>query len=83
MVCISNAQNYVEIFYTENGKLHSKIIRSSLKKVQKDFDFLLQVHRSHLINPLHFKSWKNQNTVALTQIDLPVSKNYKESLLLL
>ena len=83
LVCISNAQNYVEIFYTENGKLHSKIIRSSLKKIQKDFNFLLQVHRSHLINPLHFKSWKNQNTVALTQIDLPVSKNYKESLLLL
>ena len=83
LVCISNAQNYVEIFYTENGRLHSKIIRSSLKKVQKDFDFLLQIHRSHLINPLHFKSWKNQNTVALTQIELPVSKNYKESLLLL
>lgn len=83
LVCISNAQNYVEIFYLENGKLHSKLIRSSLKKVQDDFTFLVQIHRSHLINPMHFKSWRNSNTIILTQIELPVSKNYKETLLVL
>lgn len=83
LVCISNAQNYVEIFYLENDKLHSKLIRSSLKKVQDDFDFLVQIHRSHLINPSHFKSWRNPNTIILTQIELPVSRNYKETLLAL
>ena len=83
LVCISNAQNYVEIFYIENEKLHSKLIRSSLKKILEDFTFLIQIHRSHLINPIHFKSWRNSNTVILTQIELPVSKNYKESLLTL
>lgn len=83
LVCVSNAQNYVEIFYIENGKLVSKLIRSSLKKVQEDFDFLMQIHRSHLINPAHFKSWRNPNTIILTQIELPVSKNYKETLLAL
>lgn len=83
LVCISNAQNYVEIFYTQNGELGSKLIRTSLKKVQEDFDFLVQIHRSHLINPLHFKSWRNSSTIILTQIELPVSKSYKESLLAL
>lgn len=83
LVCISNAQNYVEIFYVENDKLHSKLIRASLKKVQDDFDFLIQIHRSHLINPLHFKSWRNANTIILTQIELPVSRNYKDVLLAL
>lgn len=83
LVCISNAQNYVEIFYLENGKLHSKLIRSSLKKIMDDFDFLIQIHRSHLINPPHFKSWRNSNTIILTQIELPVSKNYKELVLTL
>jgi len=83
LVCISNAQNYVEIFYLENEKLHSKLIRTSLKKVQDDFTFLLQIHRSHLINPMHFKSWRNSNTIILTQIELPVSKNYKEAVLTL
>lgn len=83
LVCVSNAQNYVEIFYIENDKLHSKLIRSSLKKVQDDFGFLVQIHRSHLINPLHFKSWRNANTIILTQIELPVSRNYKDILLAL
>jgi hypothetical protein len=83
LVCISNAQNYVEIFYLENDKLRSKLIRYTLKKVQDDFGFLVQIHRSHLINPMHFKSWRNANTVILTQIELPVSRNYKDVLLAL
>lgn len=81
LVCVSNSQNYVEIFFIEESQLKIKLIRSSLKKVQNDFDFLVQIHRSHLINPTHFKAWKNQDTISLTQIELPVSKNYKEHLL--
>lgn len=81
LVCVSNSQNYVEIFFLEGNQLKAKLIRSTLKKIHKDFDFLIQIHRSHLINPIHFKSWKNQETVFLTQIELPVSKNYKEQLL--
>jgi hypothetical protein len=81
LVCVSNSQNYVEIFFLEESRLKAKIIRSTLKKVQHDFDFLVQIHRSHLINPSHFKAWKNQDTILLTQIELPVSKNYKEYLL--
>lgn len=81
LVCISNSQNYVEIFFISNDQLKTKLIRTSLKKLQTDFDFLVQIHRSHLINPSHFKSWKNQNWIVLTHIELPVSKNYKENLL--
>lgn len=80
LIGISNAQNYIEIFFVHNNELNSKLIRSSLKKIQEDLDFLIQIHRSHLINPSHFKSWKNQNTISLTLIDLPVSKNYKSNL---
>lgn len=83
LISISNAQNYVEIFYVEHGELKSKLIRSSLKKLQNDFEFLLQIHRSHLINPTHFKSWKDSSTILLTQMELPVSKNYKEKVLAL
>lgn len=81
LICVSNAQNHIEIFYTDQKQLKSKLIRYSLKKIQEDFDFLVQIHRSHLINPSHFKSWKNQNIISLTLIELPVSKNYKEQLL--
>lgn len=81
LVCVSNAHNYVEIFFIDQSDLKTKLIRTTLKKIQHDFDFLVQVHRSHLINPSHFKSWKNQDTISLTQIELPVSKNYKAYLL--
>jgi hypothetical protein len=80
LVCVSNSQNYVEIFYIENEELKTKLIRSSLKKVDSDFDFLTRVHRSHLINPSHFISWKDPNTISLTQIEIPISKNYKENI---
>lgn len=81
LICISNSQNYVEIFYLDNDVLQTKLIRSSLKKILSEFDFLIQVHRSHLINPTHFKSWKDANTILLTQTELPVTKNYKNRLL--
>lgn len=81
LVSISNEQNYVEIFYIENNDLKSKLIRSSLKKMLSDYAFLIQVHRSHLINPVHFKTWKDSTTITLTQMELPVSKNYKNQLL--
>ena len=83
LICISNAQNYVEIFFLDRDDLKSKLIRSSLKKMRSDFDFLMQVHRSHLINPSHFKSWKDNTNIELTQMELPVSKNYKHQLLTL
>lgn len=77
LVCISKSQNYIEIFYLENKNLKSKLMRSSLKRIQQNLKFLVQVHRSHLVNPVHFKSWENSNTIVLTQINIPVSKNYK------
>lgn len=83
LICISNSQNYVEIFFLENEQLKTKLIRSSLKKIQYEFDFLIQIHRSHLINPSHFKSWKDSTNILLTQVELPVSKNYKNRLLTL
>ncbi len=81
VICVSNSQNYVEIFFLDGSELKVKLIRSTLKKVQNSFDFLIQIHRSHLINPSHFKAWKNADTIYLTQIELPVSKNYRERLL--
>ncbi|WP_095073856.1 LytTR family DNA-binding domain-containing protein [Tenacibaculum jejuense] len=80
LVCISKSQNYVEVFFIENNSIQSKLIRSSLKKINSEISFLIQVHRSHLINPSHFKSWKDSNTILLTQIEIPISKNYKNNL---
>ncbi|WP_024769499.1 LytTR family DNA-binding domain-containing protein [Aquimarina macrocephali] len=83
LISVSSSQNYVEIFFLDNNALSSKLIRSSLKKIHQTVPSLIQVHRSHFINPSHFKSWKNQNTIYVTQMEVVVSKNYKEVILTL
>ena len=79
LVCVSSSRNYVDIYYLDNGILTKKMIRTSLKKIEHDVTLLIRVHRSHLMNPNHFLSWKNNNTLSLTQIEVPITKNFKEN----
>jgi len=81
LVCISSADNYVEVSYLKDGELHKKLLRNTLKSIQNDVENLLKVHRSHLINPIHFKEWNGSNTIVLTQMEVPVSKNYRAAIL--
>jgi len=77
LVCVSSSDNYVEIYYLENGMLQKKLLRNTLKNIQQDEPRLLKVHRSYLINPFHLLAWKNATTIQLTQIDVPVTRNFK------
>ncbi len=81
LVCISSADNYVEVTYLNKGELNKKLLRVTLKNIHPQVPSLLKVHRSHLINPVHLKDWKNPNTINLNQIEVPVSKNYKKDVL--
>jgi len=81
LVCISSANNYVEISYLLKNELSKKLLRITLKNMHPQVPKMLKVHRSHLINPYHFKDWKNTNTIYLTQMEVPVSKNYKGDVL--
>lgn len=81
LICISSATNYVEVSYLKNSTLQRKLLRSTLKTMEDETSGLLKVHRSHLINPLHFKEWKDANTIILNQMEVPVSKKYKPSVL--
>jgi len=81
LICISSADNYVELFYLNKGELTKKLLRITLKNIHPQVPNLLKVHRSHLINPLHFKDWKNANTLNLSHLEVPVSKNYKKEVL--
>ncbi len=83
LVCISSADNYVEVSYLENGALRKKLLRITLKEIQPQEPSLIKVHRSHLINPLHFIAWKNSNILLLTQMEVPISKTNKKEILAL
>ena len=81
LICISSADNYVTVAYLINDLLSKKLLRTTLKNIESQLPQLVKAHRSHLINPMHFKEWKNANTLLLTQIEVPVSKNYKKDIL--
>jgi hypothetical protein len=81
LVALSAANNYVTVYYLEEGTLRKKLLRSTLTKMQEEVPLLLRVHRSHLINPHHFLEWKGTTTAVLTQLEIPVTQAYKEDLL--
>jgi len=80
LISISSAQNYVEVSFLINNKLQTKLFRSSLKKIYLDLPFLQKVHRSHLINPYHFISFKDKKFLILTQKVIPFSEKYKNNI---
>ena len=81
LVCISSADNYVEVSYMKDGTLQKKLLRNTLKNMQQEVDGLMKVHRAHLINPAHLVEWKDANTLSLTQMDVPITKTYKKAVL--
>lgn len=53
LIRIEAAQNYVEVVYLEEGEMKRTLLRNTLKAVSdqlKSYPFLVQTHRSHLIN---------------------------------
>ncbi len=80
VVCISSAQNYVEVFYRSENGLKKKLLRTTLKKISASLPHLIQVHRSHMINPNYFSEWTDSSNILIEELQIPVSKNYKSSL---
>ncbi len=82
---ISAEENYVNIFYTENGKLRNYVLRSSMKAIDalcQDHG-LVRCHRSFFINPRHVKVLrKDREGIVYAELDagdimhIPVTKRY-------
>lgn len=79
LICISSADNYIEVNYLIGHKLHKKLLRTTLKTIAEEVPQLIKIHRSHLVNPEHIISWKDNHRLLLTQSELPVSRQFKKS----
>ncbi|TXE20275.1 LytTR family transcriptional regulator [Psychroserpens burtonensis] len=83
LICIQSSDNYVEVFYIDGTMLKKSLIRNTLSKVSNSFPELLRTHRSFVINPFHFKSWKTEkgkHFLLLAQdIEVPISKTYLDN----
>lgn len=80
LICVSSAQNYVEVFYLLGNKVEKQLLRASLKNIQFAHPELIQIHRSHLVNMHHFVTFKDKNLAVFYTLELPLSKNYKQQL---
>ncbi len=80
LICVKSANNYVEVYYQTKEQLHKKLLRTSTKKVLNEIPTLTQVHRSYLINTMHFIAWKNKKSISLTHLNVPVSDKYRAAL---
>lgn len=80
LICIQSSDNYVEVSFLDNNTLKKQLIRNKLSVVETNFPELIRTHRSFLMNPYHFQSWKTENgklgIVASNAIFIPISKTY-------
>jgi hypothetical protein len=82
---ITSEENYVNIFYVENGKVRKYVLRSSMKALDElcQDHGLIRCHRSYYVNPSHVATLrKEKDGVVYAELDageemhIPVTKTY-------
>lgn len=84
IIFVKSADNYVEVGFHEDGEVRKKLIRNTLKNIEKqlkEFNNFVRTHRSCIVNIQYIdKLNKNFNNYWLTLIDtketIPVSRQY-------
>ncbi len=86
---ISAEENYVHIYYTENGKIRNYVLRSSMKAIDElcQEHGLVRCHRSFFVNPRHISVLrKDKEGIVYAELDsgdamhIPVTKRYYDRL---
>lgn len=86
IIGIQSAENYVEIFYMDEGISRSILLRNTLKAIHGQllmFDFFLQCHRSYIVNLKKVLSFKGNSKGYLVMMEeltfqIPVSRSKLE-----
>lgn len=83
LLLIRSANNYIEVFYLENGETKKQMIRCSIsntEKTLKDFSFILRCHRKYIVNVNHIVKIEGNSqgyNIALEGLDFPVMVSQK------
>ena len=80
IIGVSGAQNYVDLHILEGGQVKKVVFRNTLKAVHAQCQGLIKVHRSFLVNPIHFTRWIDNQNANFNGLHVPISKKYKEDL---
>lgn len=83
LLYLESHDNYVAIYQMQHGQKKKTLLRSSLKRLEKQLIFtsVKRCHRSYLVNLNQVQSVKNktslmQLTLPQTEIPIPVSRNF-------
>jgi DNA-binding LytR/AlgR family response regulator len=83
LISIQSSDNYIEVFYISGNTLKKTLIRNKLSNIDDAFSELIRTHRSFLINPFHFQTWKSEkgkhHIILSYNIQVPISKTYQEA----
>ncbi len=81
MVYVKSSQNYLDVFYLNEGQLSCKIVRCSLTKLMNQLDehYFIRIHRSYIVNMNFVKVIKGNSKKAWLKInqlelELPVAR---------
>lgn len=86
---IAAEENYVNIFYVDNGKVKTYVLRASMKSIEDPClsNGLVRCHRSYYINPFHVKVLRKDREGIVYAVldaddvmDIPVSKTFYNNL---
>ena len=88
LLVIKSADNYIEVYYKNDGVVKKQLIRSSLKKVIEtigESDYIIRCHRTFIVNTNHIKEIEGYSQgykLYFEMLDFPVlvSQQYIKSL---
>lgn len=89
LLYMETADNYVRIYYLNNGKISNYILRNTLKNIESCFpkQLLLRCHRSYIVHTKKIRMLSKTKDGLFIELDaedqpaIPVSKTYAEDCL--
>ena len=79
--------NYVKIFYEQDGVVRNSMIRTTAKNIEDDLEGLItRCHRSYLINIAKVRFFNNDRDNLYVILDqeginpIPVSRSYRDTI---
>jgi|GEM_PF-6060806 len=84
LLYIESTGNYVQIYYTIEGKVLYRKLRATVSKMEeklKDYPFIVRCHRAFIVNSHHIRKI-NQSKIWLNSMEneIPISKTYKATI---
>ena len=86
---IQSDENYLRIYYLDEGKINNYLLRSSMKRIEEMCakNGLIRCHRSYFVNKEHVQVLQKDKEFTYAILDvpnaahIPVSKNYYDQIL--